>query len=236
MDNGIFELIRKAQGGDKSALELIITQNDRLVWSILRRFSGKGYETEDLYQLGCIGLVKAVQKFDFNKNVQFSTYAVPMILGEIRKFLRDDGAVKVSRSLKELAAKAKYAADAIAKETGTQPGVEELSQKLGVPAEDIAEALSASVAPISIYQPVHDGSELSVIDTVSDDDKYEKIIDIMAVKDAASLLPDREQSIIYMRYYQNKTQSEVARKMGISQVQVSRLEKKILEKLRQEIV
>ncbi len=236
MDNGIFELIRKAQQGDKSALELIVTQNDRLVWSMVKRFSGRNCETEDLYQLGCMGLVKAVQKFDFTKNVQFSTYAVPMILGEIRKFLRDDGAIKVSRSLKELAAKIKSTAERISKEQGSEPGISEISKEMGISPEIIAEALSASAAPISIYQPLGDSGDASVIDTVSDEDKYEKIIDKMALRSAASGLPEREKNIIYMRYYQNKTQSEVARNIGISQVQVSRLEKKILDKLRREIV
>ena len=236
MDNGVFDLLRAAHEGDASAMEKMVSDNERLVWSIVKRFAGRGYEPEDLFQLGCIGLVKAVKNFDFSKNVKFSTYAVPLILGEIRKFLRDDGTVKVSRSLKELAAKAKYAADRLREEKGTEPGIAETAAALGVPEESITEALAASAAPISLYQPLNENSDITVIDTINAEDEYEKIIDKMALKNAAGRLPVRERNIIYMRYYQNRTQSEIAKLMGISQVQVSRLEKKIIDKLRKEIV
>ncbi len=236
MDNGIFSLIASAQQGNRYALERIVSENDGLVWSVVRRFSGRGYESDDLYQLGCIGLVKAVQKFDFSKNVQFSTYAVPMILGEIRKFLRDDGTIKVSRSIKELAMKIKYVADEISKETGKEATVSDIASKLGISTEAVAEAMAASASPVSLYQPISEDSELSLIDTLSDDDKYEKIIDCMTLRTATATLPEREQNLIFLRYYKNETQTEVAKKMGISQVQVSRIEKKILEKLRKEII
>ncbi len=236
MGKDIFALIKEGQSGDKSALEEIIVLNEGLVWSIVKRFSGRFCETEDLYQIGCIGLIKAVQKFDFSKNVMFSTYAVPMIMGEIRKFLRDDGSIKVSRSLKELAVRARYISDKITADKGSPPTLSVLAKELDVSEENLSQALSASACPLSIYQPISEDGDITVIDTINDEDNYELIIDKLTLRDATAELPHREQKLLYMRYYRNQTQSEVAKQLGISQVQVSRIEKKVIEKLKKEIV
>lgn len=238
VNNDIFSLIKRGQEGDRCALETIVQENNRLVWSVVKHFSGKGYETEDLYQIGCIGLIKAVKKFDFSKNVQFSTYAIPMIMGEIRKFLRDDGPVKVSRSIKELAHKIWYISNDITKRTGREATISEIANEIRISVEEAAMAIAAAAQPISLYQPLKEGdiNEITLIDTIEAGDSFdENIIDSVTVKNATSKLPSRERDLIFMRYYQNKTQTEVAAKLGISQVQVSRLEKKILLKLRQEI-
>lgn len=234
----IFLQIRQAQQGNAQALETLVRENDRLVWSVVKHFTGKGYENEDLYQIGCIGFIKAVKKFDFSKNVQFSTYAVPLIMGEIRKFMRDDGIVKVSRGIKELARKIWYTAGEIEKASGAPASLSEIAQKLDISCEEAAMAMAASAQPVSIFQPMGDSgeNEITLLDTLESDGNFdEAIVDQMAVRNAAASLPPREQKIIFMRYYQNKTQSEVAKMLGISQVQVSRLEKKILSKLKQEI-
>lgn len=231
MDKEINDLILKAKAGDKYAMTVLTEKNEKLVWSIVKRFSGRGEETEDLFQTGCIGLIKAIKNFDTSKELCLSTYAVPMIMGEIRRYIRDNGAVKVSRGLKELGIKVKYASELITKETGESANISQIAEKLGVGIEEAASAYAASEPPISIYHRI--GDNLSIIDTLCDRaDFEEKVVDVMFIKSASEKLDEREKKLITMRYYHNKTQTQIAEVLGISQVQVSRLEKKILEKLR----
>ncbi|MBO8163079.1 MAG: RNA polymerase sporulation sigma factor SigF [Brevibacillus sp.] len=230
------DLIAKSQQGDTDARERLVNSNIRLVWSVVQRFMNRGYEAEDLFQIGCIGLLKAVDKFDLNYDVKFSTYAVPMIIGEIQRFLRDDGTVKVSRSLKETANKVRRAKDELYKRYGRSPTVGEVAEALGITPEEVVFAQEANRAPSSIHETVfeNDGDPITLIDQIADDDVgkwFEKI----AIKDAISKLSEREQLIVYLRYYKDQTQSEVAERLGISQVQVSRLEKRILQSIRDQI-
>lgn len=233
MDKDTYDLIVKAKNGDKYAMSALTENNERLVWSIVKRFSGRGEDNADLFQTGCIGLIKAIKNFDTSKEVCFSTYAVPMIMGEIRRYIRDNGAVKVSRSLKELGIKVKYAAEQIEKETGDTATMSQIAEKLGVTAQEAASAYAANEPPLSIYRQV--GDDLCIMDTLCDKSDFAEIVtDTLFIKSAAEKLDEREKKIIAMRYFNNKTQSQVAKMLGISQVQVSRLEKKILEKLRKE--
>lgn len=232
------QLIRMAQNGDESAAELLVTKNAPLVHSIVRRFSGRGQEAEDLFQVGCIGLVKAVRKFDFSFGVKFSTYAVPMIMGEIKRFIRDDGIIKISRRLKDVASKAMAAKERITAETGREPSARELSEYLEISPEELAAALEAPRVPESIYASrddgTHEGAELA--DRIAaDGDTEDDIVDKMLIHDILEQATERERLIITMRYFRHKTQSQIAEMLGISQVQVSRLEKKILSKLRDKI-
>lgn len=231
MDKEMTDLILKAKNGDKYAMAVLTEKNERLVWSIVKRFAGRGEETADLFQTGCIGLIKAVKNFDVSKNVCFSTYAVPMIMGEIRRYIRDNGAVKVSRRLKELGIKVRYEADLISKETGKEASVSQIAEKLGVSVEEAASAYAASESPISIYRQI--GDNVCIMDTLCDKSNFEEnVVDVLFIKSAFEKLGEREKKILAMRYYQNKTQTQIAEILGISQVQVSRMEKKILEKMR----
>ena len=233
MDKDLIRLILKAQSGDKNAMSVLTESNERLVWSIVKRFSGRGEETADLFQTGCIGLIKAIKNFDTSKEVCFSTYAVPMIMGEIRRYIRDNGAVKVSRSIKELGVKVRYASDAVSKETGETASISQVAERLGISVEEAASAYAASEPPVSIYQQI--GENMSIMDTLCDKaDFEEKVVDGMFIKSAAEKLDEREKTIVIMRYYHNKTQTQIAKMLGISQVQVSRIEKKVLEKMRRE--
>lgn len=230
------ELIAQSQNGDGAARELLVNSNIRLVWSVVQRFINRGYEPDDLFQIGCIGLLKAVDKFDLSYDVKFSTYAVPMIIGEIQRFLRDDGTVKVSRSLKETANKVRRARDELYKQYGRSPTVSEVAEAVGITPEEVVFAQEASRAPSSIHETVfeNDGDPITLIDQIADEGMgkwFEKI----ALKDAISRLGEREQLIVYLRYYKDQTQSEVAERLRISQVQVSRLEKRILQTIRDQI-
>ncbi|GED29494.1 RNA polymerase sporulation sigma factor SigF [Brevibacillus centrosporus] len=230
------ELIAKSQDGDADARELLVNSNIRLVWSVVQRFINRGYEADDLFQIGCIGLLKAVDKFDLSYDVRFSTYAVPMIIGEIQRFLRDDGTVKVSRSLKETANKVRRAKDELYKEFGRAPTIAEVADAVGITPEEVVFAQEASRAPTSIHETVfeNDGDPITLIDQIADEG-VNKWFEKIALKDAISRLSEREQLIVYLRYYKDQTQSEVAERLGISQVQVSRLEKRILLTIKDQI-
>lgn len=231
----IFELIKKSQNGDKEAITKIIEENQGLVWSVVKKFAGRGLEFDDLYQIGVIGLIKCIEKFDNSFEVKFSTYAVPMIMGEIRRFLRDDGIIKISRPIKELAIKIKYAKDEYAKSNSRMPTIKELSEILNVTDEEIILALDVTRDVESLYQSANksDGSTVYLLDKVaSKNDDEEKIIDNLALNQVLNKLPQKERDIINLRYFEDKTQCEVAKIIGVSQVQVSRLEKKVLMSMR----
>ncbi len=232
-DKEMKELIRRSQEGDQTARDTIVEKNMRLVWSVVQRFLNRGYEPDDLFQIGSIGLLKSVDKFDLSYDVKFSTYAVPMIIGEIQRFIRDDGTVKVSRSLKELGNKVRKTRDELSKDLGRNPTVNEIATKLGISAEEVVMAQEAVRAPSSIHETVYenDGDPITLLDQISDqgDSKW---FDQIALKEAIQTLNERERLIVYLRYYKDQTQSEVATRLGISQVQVSRLEKKILQDMK----
>lgn len=232
-DHEVKELIKKSQAGDQEARDLIVQKNMRLVWSVVQRFLNRGYEPDDLFQIGCIGLLKSVDKFDLSYDVKFSTYAVPMIIGEIQRFIRDDGTVKVSRSLKEMSNKIRRAKDELSKTLGRIPTISELSEYLDISSEDIILAQEASRTPASIHETVYenDGDPITLLDQI-DDGNEGKWFDKIALKEAIRELDSRERLIVYLRYYKDQTQSEVATRLGISQVQVSRLEKKILQQMK----
>lgn len=234
MDETI-RLIKMAHEGDKEARETLVLNNVGLVWSIVRRFAGRGCEMEDLFQIGSIGLIKAIDKFDVSYDVRFSTYAVPMIAGEIKRFLRDDGMIKVSRSLKELAAKATAVQAELLAKTGKEPGINQVAEAMGAAPEDIAMALEAVRPHISIYEPAFgEDSDPQVIDRVSaGTDGEEQALNRVLLKELLGVLDARERRIIMLRYFSDKTQSEIAALLGVSQVQVSRLESRILQKLRE---
>jgi len=230
------ELIESAHKGDKQARDILITENMGLIWSIVRRFSGRGYEIEDLFQIGSIGLIKAVDKFDTSFDVRFSTYAVPMITGEIKRFLRDDGIIKVSRTLKETVVKVQRAKEYITKMDGHEPTIEEISKEIGVISEEIVMALEAGSEIESLYKTIYqgDGNSILLIDKIEEDkNANETLINKMVLSDLIKLLTPKEQKIIEMRYFDEKTQTDIAKELGISQVQVSRLEKKILARMRE---
>ncbi len=232
-------LIRRAQSGEREAREVLIEQNLGLVHHIVKRFSGRGYETEDLFQIGVIGLMKAVDKFNMAFDVKFSTYAVPLITGEIKRFIRDDGMIKVSRTLKENGIRAKCAREKLSKELGKEPSIEEVANEAALSVEEVVLSMEANVPVESIYRSVYqnDGSEICMVDQLADESKneQEKLLNHMVVSQLLQGLADKEQQLIIMRYYQEKTQTEVAKILGISQVQVSRMEKKILLGMREKI-
>lgn len=232
-------LIAKVRQGDKLAREILIEKNLGLVHHIVKRFIGRGVEPEDLFQIGSIGLMKAIDKFDLSYDVKFSTYAVPLVVGEIKRFLRDDGMVKVSRSLKENAWKAKHMAEQLSKQYGREPTLGEISENTGIEVEDIVTALEASEEVESIYKSVYqnDGSEIFLVDQIAQNsNKHEEMLNHMLLEQLLKTLSEEEKELIRLRYFQEKTQTEVARRMGISQVQVSRLEKKILIRMRSEVL
>ena len=218
------------------AKEQIIRENTGLIWSVVKRFGNRGYDSEDLFQIGSIGLLKCIAKFDLSYEVKFSTYAVPMIIGEIKRFLRDDGMIKVSRPIKETAAKARYMQDAMTKREGRSPTVSELAEAIGVGVEELVVALEASMEVESLYSPVAqpDGSELYLIDKLSErEDSEHSLVDKIALKQLIGRLKPKERQIIMLRYFQDKTQTEIAKEIGVSQVQVSRIEKKVLKIMRE---
>ncbi len=234
MDHTI-ALIKKSHDGDKEAREQLVEENVGLVWCVVKRFYGRGTEAEDLFQIGSIGLLKAIDKFDLSYEVKFSTYAVPMISGEIKRFLRDDGMIKVSRSLKELSYKIFQTREILSGTLGREPTLEELAEKLGVEKEEIVQAIEAGGEVESLYKPIHqkEGSEIRLLDKLEEKErKEEKVLDRMLLGQLLETLDKEERQLIYLRYFAEKTQSAVGKQMGISQVQVSRMEKKIIENLR----
>ncbi|WP_062305983.1 RNA polymerase sporulation sigma factor SigF [Alicyclobacillus sendaiensis] len=235
-DEEVRELLERSHRGDAEARERLIVHNQRLVWAVVQRFLGRGYDAEDLFQIGCIGLMKAVDKFDLSYDVKFSTYAVPMIIGEIQRFLRDDSTVKVSRSLKETAKQIRHVRDRLAKELGRQPHITEIAEAMGMEPSEIVFAQEALRAPASIHETVYenDGDPIYLMDQIADEETEGKF-DKVELHEIIGRLPERERFIVYMRFFRDKTQSDVARVLGISQVQVSRLEKRILQQIRQEL-
>jgi RNA polymerase sporulation-specific sigma factor len=228
------ELISLSQAGDKLARQQMIEGNTRLVWSIVQRFASRGADLEDLFQIGCIGLMKSVDKFDLSYEVKFSTYAVPMIIGEIQRFLRDDGMVKISRSIRELNFKIRHATDDFLKTNERQPTILELASILEVTREEIVMATDALRDPASLQEQLYEnesGDALTLMDQMKDE-RSEKSFDHIPLRELVEKLEKREQMIIYLRYYLDCTQSDIAERLGISQVQVSRLEKKILTQLK----
>lgn len=230
------KLVIKAKQGDRDALETLVEDNKGLIWSIIKRFANRGHEIEDLFQIGSIGLIKAIKKFDLSFNVKFSTYAVPMIIGEIKRFLRDDGIIKVSRTIKETAYKAKQVEETLTRELGRQPAVGEIAKKMGIDVEELVMSYEATMAPTSLYNPVNEGeaSPIRLIDKIDNESEYNQhdIVDKIALKQVLAKLSFRERQIILLRYFRGKTQTEIADMIGISQVQVSRIEKKVLQNLR----
>ncbi len=232
------ELLRRTKAGDAQARQDLIYGNLRLVLSIIQRFSGRKENVDDLFQVGCIGLVKAVDNFNVELDVKFSTYAVPMIIGEIRRYLRDNNAIRISRSVRDLAYRALQAREELIREKEREPSAEEIAARLGEKKEAVLRAMEAVVEPISLYEPVYNenGDTLYVIDQLSDrsagDDGW---IENIALTEAMRKLTERERNIISMRFYKNKTQMEIAEQIGISQAQVSRLEKGALEKIRKQM-
>lgn len=231
-------LIARAQDGDKGAREVLVENNLGLVHHIVKRFMGRGMDMDDLFQIGSIGLIKAIDKFDLTYEVKFSTYAVPMITGEIKRFLRDDGMIKMSRSIKENGWKIRQASDRLTFEKGREPTLEDLSEATGLPTEDIVMALEANVEVESIYKTVYqgEGTQICLVDKLPEKkDDNELLLNHMMVEQLLDTLGDKEKKLIILRYYLDKTQVEVAKELGISQVQVSRLEKRILKSMRTHI-
>lgn len=230
------ELIYKSQGGDRDSQETLIKRNVGLISSIAKRYLNRGYEFEDLFQIGSIGLIKAIKNFDPKFSVKFSTYAVPMIMGEIKRFIRDDGIIKVSRSMKDTAKKAKMTKEKLSKELGRDPTVNEISTELNISPEDLAVAMDSMVNPEYLYDIVHqdDGSPVLLIDRLSEEkDIDSEITDKIALKEVLDKLDAKARQIIILRYFKDKTQTEIAGMLGISQVQVSRIEKKVLAKMKE---
>lgn len=232
MSPGLEELIARSRAGDREAGEQLILENNGLIWSVARRFFGRGVDSDDLYQLGCLGFLKAVEGYDPAFGTQFSTYAVPKIAGEIRRFLRDDGAIKVSRSLKEQSASIKMTRSRLTAELGREPTIGEIGGELGLTAEEIAMAETATAATESIQRESgEDGFTLENV--LTDSDTEEQLVERIALREAIGKLPEREALVINLRYFHGLTQERVARVLGVSQVQVSRIEKKALGHLRE---
>jgi RNA polymerase sporulation-specific sigma factor len=231
-------LIEQAHKGDKDARDRLVTENLGLIWSIVRRFSNRGHEMEDLFQVGCIGLIKAVDKFDTSFDVKFSTYAVPMITGEIKRFLRDDGMIKVSRSLKETAGRAKTIRESFCYKNGREPTVEEIAEEMDISAEELVMALDSGAEVESLYKTIYqgDGNSIYLIDKLEEcNNQNEEVLNKMVLDDLMEGLDEKEQKIVKLRYFMDKTQTEIAKEIGISQVQVSRIEKKILKQMRDKL-
>ncbi len=231
------ELLLKTKEGDLISRERLIYGNLRLVLSVIQRFMNRNENVDDLFQVGCVGLIKAVDNFNTDLDVKFSTYAVPMIIGEVRRYLRDNSSIRISRSLKDLAYHALSVREQLSRENENEPTVEQISQKLGVEKESIVRAMEAMVAPISLYEPVYtdNGDSIFVIDQLSDSTSgEERWLESIALREAMNALSERERSIIYMRFYKNRTQMEIAAHIGISQAQVSRIEKGALERMRRQ--
>ena len=228
-------LIARAHQGDKEARDTIFEENIGLIWSIVKRFQNRGVELEDLFQIGSIGLLKAVDKFDLSYDVKFSTYAVPMISGEIKRFLRDDGMIKVSRSLKEVCYKAYLAREKLEKELGRDPQIAEMAGEIGIPQEELMMALDSNVEIESLQKTIYqgEGNDIRLIDKLEEKkNRQEESLNRILLEEILGQLTVSERRLIYMRYFQERTQTEIARELGVSQVQVSRMEKKIRKRLR----
>lgn len=231
-DNKVEDIL-KAQSGNQEVMTKLITENSNLIWSIVTRFKDRGYEIEDLYQIGCIGFIKSIKRFDSNFEVKLSTYAVPYILGEVKRFLRDDGPVKISRSIKELSYRIKIVQKEFINRKGRDAKVEELSKLLKVSKEDILIAIDSSNSVESIDRNLNDSDDLTLMDKLkSNVDEEKEIINRITIKSLMDKLDEKSKKIIMLRYFRGKTQSQVARLMGVSQVQVSRMEKKILNSMK----
>ncbi|WP_027627063.1 RNA polymerase sporulation sigma factor SigF [Ruminiclostridium cellobioparum] len=239
-DEAVLTLIINAKAGDRQAQATLVEKNIGLVWSIVKRFQNRGYEVDDLYQIGSIGLIKAINKFDISYDVKFSTYAVPMIIGEIKRFIRDDGIIKVSRSLKEIASKARITKEIISKELGREPSVNEIAERMNVSPEELVLALEAGCTPESLYSTVGEGDNTPIllIDRINADNNSSEVdlIDKIAIRQILDSLDARERQIIILRYFKEKTQVQIAKLLGISQVQVSRIEKKILKDIKHKMI
>ena len=231
------ELLKKAKAGDKKAREEMINGNLRLVLSVVQKFSGRGESPDDLFQVGCIGLIKAIDNFDPNLDVKFSTYGVPMIIGEIRRFLRDSNSVRVSRSMRDIAYKAMQIKESFINEHGREPKVEEIAKEMGVPKSQVVVALEAIVEPISLYEPVYSdsGDTIYMMDQISDKNSESSWHEEISLKEAIKVLSPREKRILTMRFFDGRTQMDVASQIGISQAQVSRLEKGALQKIKSQL-
>lgn len=231
-------LVKLASKGDKEAQSKLIENNMGLIWNIVKKFGNRGYDSEDLFQIGAIGLIKAIYKFNFDYDVRFSTYAVPMIIGEIKRFIRDDGPIKVSRSIKETSNKAKITREILSKEFGREPTINEIALRLNITSEELAVALDAGVSPESLHSKVYEGDSNSIllIDKVSTDQEQEvNVINKIVITQILKELDTRERKIIILRYFKEKTQAQIAKLLGISQVQVSRIEKKIINQIKSKI-
>ena len=228
------ELLKQVKAGSKGAREELINGNLRLVLSVIQRFTGRGENLDDLFQIGCIGLIKSIDNFDINQNVKFSTYAVPMIIGEVRRYLRDNSSIRVSRSIKDMAYHAMQTKEQITNEIGREPTVEEIAKRLGVKKSEVVIALESVVDPISLYDPVYSdgGDTIYVLDQVGDKNDDKNWLDEIFFKEEIKKLSDRERLILCLRYLKGKTQVEVSGRIGISQAQVSRLEKGAISKIK----
>ena len=232
------KLIQSAHEGDKSARDRLVSENMGLVWSIVRRFGGRGYDPEDLFQIGSIGLIKAIDKFDLSFDVKFSTYAVPMIAGEIKRFLRDDGMIKVSRVVKETAVKAKSVKEALNLKLGREPTLNEIAGELGICVEELAAAMESGAEIESLQKTIYqgDGSSIHLMDKLEEkSNPAEEVMNKMLLGRLLNELSPQERKIIIRRYYMEQTQTQIAKELGISQVQVSRMEKKILKSMREKL-
>ena len=231
------ELLRKARAGDMQARQTMIQGNLRLVLSVVQRFAGRGESADDLFQVGCIGLIKAIDHFDPDLNVRFSTYGVPMIIGEIRRFLRDNNAVRVSRSVRDTAYRAMQARETLQKQLGREPRTDEIARQIGLPEPTVVLAMESVVDPVSLYEPVYTdgGDPLYVMDQLGDDGGEDNWVSGIMFRDTVESLSPRERRIMALRYMAGKTQVEVAREIGISQAQVSRLEKSALDRIRSQL-
>ncbi len=232
----IIELVEKAQKGDEKSKELLVESNAPLIKSVIKRFLNKGIEFDDLYQIGCLGLLKAIKNFDPSFDVKFSTYAVPMVIGEIKRFMRDDGAIKVSRSLKSLNISINKFVDGFVCEHKEKPTVLQIAAHFNVDQQEIIMAMESARMPISLYIPVDDDESVLILDKVDSENCDNSLFDKLAIKDAIRNLCERDKKIILMRYFYDKTQNEISKKLGISQVQVSRLENKILKSIKENFV
>ena len=234
MYNDNVKYIKLAQENDEEAMEILIKNNSGLVWNIVKRFMGRGYETDDLYQIGSIGLIKAIKRFDTNLEVQLSTYAVPYIMGEIKRFIRDDGIIKVSRQTKELAIKIKQLQNDYMNKNGEEISIKQISDILKIPKEEIAAAIESSNTVNSIYsvEGANSDDRMLIEKITEDKDEYNQLVNKMTLNEIINKLEDREKEVVLLRFYKEKTQSQVGKILGITQVQVSRIEKKVLEKMR----
>ena len=241
MHENTIESIRKAQEGDKEELEKLINENNGLIWSIVKRFNGRGHDLEDLYQIGCIGFIKSIKRFDTSFEVKLSTYSVPYILGEIKRFIRDDGPIKISRSLKELNTKINELKKQYLTKEGKEITLNEISKELNISKEDIAMAIESTGNIESIdgmnYENNNDGSSINLIERISTGkDEQELVVNKLTVKKLIDGLENREKQIILLRFYKEKTQTQVAKILGITQVQVSRIERKILNNMKEQLI